>query len=451
MISIRRRLLAILLSLFLGAWMLLAGLTYWSARREAIELFDAQLEQSARVLLSLTLHELEEDEHESIPAAELSQKMVGHHDEKRLAFQIWKQDILLLYSPNSPGTAMAPSPGFSDQTLSGRPWRVFVLADETRGVRIEVAEDYKIRNELIFQILRQTLLPLLLSLPLLAIALWIAVGRGLSPLNNVAHQISARTPNQLEPLDVAWVPGEIRPLALSLNRLLDQLRAALESERRFTANAAHELRTPLAALKAQADVALRAANQAEQQEGLRQIVRGIDRATRLVGQMLTLARLDPDAAVAIRRRIDLRSLTARVMAELAPAALDKNIELSLCDGVAVDVSGDDSSLEILIRNLIDNAIRYTPEHGNVQVDVRLDENRARLTVADTGPGVPEPDRERVFDRFYRISGTLAPGCGLGLSIVKRIAALHGAKIDLNRPPWGDGLQVSVDFPAAPAV
>jgi two-component system sensor histidine kinase QseC len=437
-----------LLSLFLGAWLLLSGLTYLSARQEAVKLFDAQLAQSARVLLSLTLHELEEDEHSPITAPDISKKMVGHHDEERLAFQIWKQDVLLLYSPNSPRSTMAQSAGYSDRNLSGRPWRVFALFDQEGQVRIEVAEDYKIRNELIYRILRQTLLPLLLSLPLLAIALWIAVGRGLAPLKKVAREISARTPNQLEPLDVANVPEETKPLAVSLNQLLEELRTALESERRFTANAAHELRTPLAALKAQADVALRTTNQAEQSEGLRQVIRGVDRATRLVGQMLTLARLDPDAATAIHRRVDLRSVTARVLGELAPAALDKNIELSFFEGEAVEILSHDSNLEILVRNLIDNAIRYTPEDGKVQIDVRLDSDRARLTVADTGPGIPEGERDRVLDRFYRISGNRAPGCGLGLSIVKRIAVLHGASVELDCPPWGNGLQICIDFPAA---
>ena len=159
MISIRRRLLAILLSLFLGAWMMLVVLTYVNARHEANELFDAQLAQSARVLLSLTLHELEEEEHQAIPPPDLSQKMVGHHYEKRLAFQIWKQNALLLYSPNAPGTAMGASGGYSDQTLNGRPWRVFVLSDAAKQVRIEVAEDYKVRDELIHEILEQTLVP----------------------------------------------------------------------------------------------------------------------------------------------------------------------------------------------------------------------------------------------------------------------------------------------------
>ncbi|MHB1142977.1 MAG: ATP-binding protein [Sulfuricaulis sp.] len=449
MISLRRRLLLILLWSFAAAWLLLAAMSYFSAHHEIEELFDAQLAQSARVLLGLTLHELEEENEPDIAGIDIVGVPWGHKYEEKIAFQIWSGEKLLLRSPNAPVTPMTSASGYRDELIEAKSWRVFLLADPAHSVRIAVGESYEVRDELIFDILLNTLLPILLILPLLALIIWTGVGRGLGPLKKVAGEIAQRSPSQLQPLSVRDTPEEIRPLADSLNRLLGRLDEALESERRFTANAAHELRTPLAGLKTQAQVALRATSEPQRIQMLNKILEGVDRATHLVGQMLTLARLDPDAAAVQYGPVDLVQTTVAVVAERAPAALEKNIEIELTEDSRGTVNGDAAALAILIRNLADNAIRYTPSGGRVEVSVATRVEGVTLTVTDNGPGIPELERARVFERFYRAPGSGGQGCGLGLSIAQRIAELHGASIELAAPVTGSGLRVTVRFPAVP--
>ncbi len=405
MISLRRRLLLILLWSFAAAWLLLAAMSYFSARHEIEELFDAQLAQSARVLLGLTLHELEEENEPDIAGIDI----VGRpgpqiRGKDRLSGLEWGKTVAAFSQRARDADDLGvrlPRRADRGKILAGVPAR-----GPGARVRIAVGESYEIRDELIFDILFNTLLPILLTLPLLALIIWTGVGRGLGPLKKVAGEIAQRSPSQLQPLAVRDTPEEIRPLADSLNRLLGRLDEALESERRFTANAAHELRTPLAGLKTQAQVALRATSEPQRIQMLNKILEGVDRATHLVGQMLTLARLDPDAAAAQYEPVDLVQTAVAVVAERAPSALEKNIEIELTEDSRGAVNGDAAALAILIRNLVDNAIRYTPPGGRVEVSIATREDGITLTVTDNGPGIPELERARVFERFYR-----APGSG----------------------------------------
>lgn len=451
MISLRRRLLVILLSLFVLAWVVLAAFSYRNARHEIEELFDAELAQSARVLLALTQHELDEPD-ERDAGAELGEisadSVIGHKYEKKIAFQVWLGGRLLLRSPSAPAFSLAPGTGFSDRTIDGNPWRVFALLGDREEIRIEVGERDDVRNELVRDIVRDLLWPFLLTLPVLAVLIWTGVGRGLAPLKRTAAEIGRRSPHQLDPLPVGGAPAELRPVVDSLNALLARLDDALESERRFTASASHELRTPLAGLKAQAQVALRAGNQSERAQALAQLVRGVDRATRLVEQMLTLARLDPGEAATRYELVELAPLLGEVLADYGAAALDKGVELALADGTEGAVLADRYALEVMLRNLIDNAVRYTPGPGQVAVGAHTRGREVVLWVADSGPGIPAAERARVFDRFYRVAGTDAAGCGLGLSIVRRIALLHGAEIELGETSAAGGLRVEVHFPAS---
>ncbi|BAU48742.1 histidine kinase [Sulfurifustis variabilis] len=451
MISLRRRLLVILLALFATAWVVLAAFSYRNARHEIEELFDAELAQSARVLLALTQHELDEPGEMDV-GAELgaipADGVVGHRYEKKIAFQVWLGDRLLLRSPSAPETPLAQAPGFGDRTIGGNPWRVFALHGDREEVRVEVGEREDVRNELVRDIVRDLLWPFLLTLPVLALLIWTGVGRGLAPLKRTATEIGRRSPHQLDPLPLGGAPTELRPVVDSLNKLLARLDDALESERRFTANASHELRTPLAGLKAQAQVAARTASDAERTQALAQLVRGVDRATRLVEQMLTLARLDPGEAATRYELVKLAPLLGEVLAEYGATALDKGIELGLAEGAEGTVLADRAALEIMLRNLIDNAIRYTPGPGHVEVGAHGRGHEVVLWVADTGPGIPAAERARVFDRFYRVGGTDAAGCGLGLSIVRRIALLHGAQVELGETSAAGGLRVEVRFPGS---
>lgn len=453
MISLRRRLLLILLVLFVAAWVVLAAFSYRNARHEIEELFDAELAQSARVLLALTQHELDEPgemdagtEFGAIPA----DSVIGHRYEKKIAFQVWLGERLLLRSPSAPDTPLAQGLGFSDRTIGDNPWRVFALRGDRAEIRVEVGERDDVRNELVRDIVRDLLWPFLLTLPVLALLIWTGVGRGLAPLKRTAAEIGRRSPHQLDPLPLGGAPAELRPVVDSLNKLLARLDDALESERRFTANASHELRTPLAGLKAQAQLAARTTSGVERKQALAQLVRGVDRATRLVEQMLTLARLDPGEAATRYELVELAPLLGEVLAEYGASALDKRIELGLAEGAEGAVLADRAALEVMLRNLIDNAIRYTPGPGHVEVGAHRRGPEVVLWVADSGPGIPAAERARVFDRFYRVPGSDAAGCGLGLSIVRRIALLHGAEIEFGETSAAGGLRVQVHFPVSAA-
>jgi two-component system, OmpR family, sensor histidine kinase QseC len=306
---------------------------------------------------------------------------------------------------------------------------------------VRAPENDEERHELVNRIAWRLIAPALFGLPLLGAWIWLATRRALQPLNAVAAQIATRQPERLHALAPASAPEEIRPLVEAINDLFGRVELALESERRFTADAAHELRTPLAALVTQAQVALRARDAEERQHAIEQLVAGSRRAARLVDQLLTLARLDPDAARPTDA-VKLDRLAEEVCAAHGGQALLKNIVLEL-DAVPVTVTGNADMLLVLLRNLVDNALRYTPPGGRVTVAVAP----GRLSVTDSGPGIPVAERQRVFDRFHRLAGQDTEGSGLGLSIVARIAEMHGATITLDSGEDGAGLCVGVNFPS----
>lgn len=442
--SLRLRLI-LLLSVGLGiAWLVAAWFTHIESREEINRLFDAQLAQSAQVLLGTTRHDL----HERVEHGE-DEVTVSHEYEQKLAFQIWDETDLLVRSATAPAIALAADKeGFSETTLSGQAWRVFTRWDNRHEFMIQVAEPLAGRESLARHITLKMLLPTFFALPVLALLIWFGVGAGLQPLQQLKQEVKQRTANRLEPVAMVGVPEEVTPLVKALNDLFARLESAFEGERRFTADAAHELRTPLAALKIQAQVALRSTDTAERQIALENVLRGVDRATRLVEQLLTLARVDPETAAVGYQPVDLCGLAATVMRDLEPLAHAKQIALSLEESAAnipCHVLGDDAQLNLLLRNLLDNAIRYTPKGGCVSVSVR---NLAGVTleVRDTGPGIPEAERKQVLQRFYRISGTGQDGSGLGLSIVRRIAELHGARLVLSDNETGTGLLARVLWP-----
>lgn len=295
------------------------------------------------------------------------------------------------------------------------------------------------RHELINRIAWRLVAPALFGLPLLGACVWLATRRGLAPLDTVARQIAERKPDRLQAVTLATAPEEVRPLIDSINSLFKRVEQTIESERRFTADAAHELRTPLAALATQAQVVLRARDEGERNHALEQLIASSRRASRLVDQLLTLARLDPEISPPEAVRLDL--LAEETCAMHGVAAMEAGIALEL-DAVAVTVSGHADMLRILLRNLVDNAIRYTPPGGRVTVAVAP----GLLSVTDTGPGVPPAERERVFDRFHRLAGQEIEGSGLGLSIVARIAERHGAIVRLSDGEGGKGLRIEIAFP-----
>lgn len=442
--SLRIR-LVLLLSVGLSiAWAISAWFSYKEARHEIDQLFDAQLAQSAQVLLGTTRHEL----YERAERGE-DETPVSHEYEQKLAFQIWDSNTLLLKSAAAPTEPLAGvKAGYSETLLHGQPWRVLARWDTRHEFMIQVAEPLGGRESLAKHITLKMLQPTFIAFPVLALLVWFGVGAGLRPLQQLKQEVRQRAANRLEPVVMEGVPEEVAPLAQALNDLFARLQFAFEGERRFTADAAHELRTPLAALRIQTQVAMRSTDEAERQHALENVLRGTDRATRLVEQLLTLARVDPEAATAGHKPLELRALAASVMADLEPLAHAKQIELVLEEKLAhaADlVQGDEAQLGLLLRNLIDNAIRYTPMGGRVMVTINNSDG-VSLEVRDTGPGIPEEQREQVQQRFYRVPGSGEDGSGLGLSIVRRIAELHGARLELHDNDLNSGLLVKVIWP-----
>jgi signal transduction histidine kinase len=300
------------------------------------------------------------------------------------------------------------------------------------------------REEIVEALGKSLVWPLAAALPALALAIWLGVGSGLRPLRELRAQLAGRSATDLAPLDTVQAPAEIEPLVAELNRLFGRIGEALARERRLTADAAHELRTPLAVLSTQAQVARRATDDASRNEALDALVAGAERAARLIDQMLTLARLEAGQTGAAAGRFDLRETTRAAMAELAGAALAKGIELELAEGAAVEAEGHATLVAVLARNLVDNAVRYTQRGGRVEVVVRPG---PLLEVRDNGPGVPAQEVARLGERFHRPAGQAETGSGLGLSIVLRIAELHGARVRFSPGLDGRGLAVSVSFPS----
>lgn len=436
--SLKQRLLGLALTTVVVVWIGAATFTYFDAREEFGEIQDAHLAQSAELLVVQASHELDEVETEHTPLL--------HKYSRRIVFQVWEEGrVLRLRSANAPQQPLADrEQGFSDKVIDGHRWRVFTTWDDSGKNLIHVAELTKDLDELTRAIAVNLLKPLLFSLPLLAFLLWLVVARSLRPLVKLTGEVEQREPDNLAPLNAGTAPREVLPLIERLNKLFARIDASMQKERRFTADAAHELRTPVAAIKAQAQVARAASNDAERIHALDKAILGCDRASHLIDQLLTLARIDTldDQAT---EPCHLRAIAAEVIASIAPTALAQDVRLELTEGDEAVVRGSPVLLRILLRNLIDNAVRHTHPGTSVRIDVANEQGQSRLSVSDNGPGIPEPELARVSERFYRPMGTIASGSGLGLSIVKRIAEIHTASLQLAPQKGGNGLSVTVVF------
>jgi two-component system OmpR family sensor kinase len=435
--SIRRALLVSLLAGLAAIGLLASAATYVAARHEIGELLDLQLKQlanSTRIDELLRGHQPGFD-----PRAAPSTEGVTE-----LVTQIWDRDGVLVYW-SSPGTGLPVpvTPGYATVHVDNRDWRVYTLVQGTHALQVAQAEDE--REAIATKTAVRTLLPFVVLIPVFGLMIWFAVGRGLRPLFAMSQAVAKRQPDALAPLAERNLPQELQPLAGSLNALLARLDSALGAQRRFTADAAHELRTPLAALKLQLDVARRASDQPARTAAYDDLDAGVERAAHLVDQLLTLARIEPEALATRAVDCDLAEIAKEAIVARGALAAKRHIDLGLARETPGHVRGDPASLAILLSNLLDNALRYTPEGGKIDVALDNDGGHAVLTVIDNGPGIPPEERARVFDRFFR-GDDREPGSGLGLSIVKRIADAHHAAIELGAPEHGSGLIVMVRFP-----
>jgi len=430
-----------------------AWIGFEGSQDEADELFDARLATSARVLATLVATQprpagsapivvsfpgpLEEQAHDEASP-------LGHHYETKIAFQVLDpQGRLLMRSASAPATAYAPlAAGFSTQ----RDWRVFSLRSGEYWV--QAAERDDVRGELSEKLALAAVAPLIVGIPLLLLLLTLLMEYGLAPLADLAKRIARREPDSLAPVALARSTAEIEPVLKELNGLLERVQAALARERRFTADAAHELRTPLAALKIHAQNAARATSAAERGASLERMLAGLERAIRLVEQMLSLSRAAARAPSS--EPVSLQQSLEDALEDVLPALRERGIKVSVSsDGDAV-VRGERDKLACLARNLLDNAARYAPPGSTVRVEISQRDGVARLSVGDQGPGIAPELRERVFESYYRIPGAAGEGSGLGLAIVREIAAQHGAGIEVAQGDGGRGARFTVTFPKAAA-
>ncbi|MCU0813291.1 MAG: ATP-binding protein [Burkholderiaceae bacterium] len=446
--SLQGRLLGLMLAVVATVWVAAAATTWVDVRDELDELLDAHLAQAAALLVVQQAGEIEHDDDRLLDAPTL------HKYAPKVAFQVFHEGQLVLRSANAPLQPLLREgrrarDGFATVHLDGVAWRVFSAHGGERDVRVFVGEQLHSRDEIAWTVLRDTLWPMALALPLLGLAAWWAIRQGLRPLRQLGQALAARTPTDLQPLRLDGAPNEIAPIVDALDGLFGRIGSLLETERRFTADAAHELRTPIAAIRAQAQVALAEADDARRRHALQATLEGCDRATRLVEQLLTLARLEADAMPSTQV-VDLAAVARDVVAAAAPRSLARRQDLELDAPAPCRVRADATLLAVLVRNLVDNAVRYSPDGARIRVGVRRAGTRAELAVEDGGPGLAPEQLARLGERFFRVTGSSASGSGLGWSIVRRIAAAHGMSVDVARSAELGGLAVRVGTAAADA-
>jgi two-component system, OmpR family, sensor kinase len=433
--SLRARLLWSLLAAIVLTAMVQALIAYRTARAEADDIFDYHMQQMAMALRS------------GLPPG--AQTPMDHDliDDDKVDFvvQVWTAEGLRVYqSAARSSLPRRPVMGFSDLQARGTTYRVFSL--QTRAQTIQVAQDMAARRAMAGTLALRTMAPIAVMAPALMLLVWCVVSLSLAPVARVRRQVATRQADDLSAVSDTDLPDEIRPLVQELNLLLERVRQALEAQKHFVADAAHELRSPLAALKLQAEGLRRAGDEATRERAVSRLSAGIERSTRLVEQLLVLARHQSASDLASAARpVPLLQVARWAVADASSSAQARHIDLGLAESEALTVHGHDEALRILLRNLIENAVKYTPEGGTVDVELRRRGDRAELVVEDSGPGIAPEDRARVLDRFFRVAGTETTGSGLGLAIVRSIADLHGATVELERSDRLGGLRVRVSL------
>ncbi|MCB1562927.1 MAG: sensor histidine kinase N-terminal domain-containing protein [Alphaproteobacteria bacterium] len=444
--SLRSRLITWISLPILIATLLTVLISYIFARHEIEEVYDAQLVHSAKVLLQLTHHEILEDEKFNLG---LEDPDLQHRYERKLGFRIWVDNDPISQSTNTADFKdFEAPPGFSNQTIGKHRWRFFVFLDPADGIKIEVSERYDIRYELIIQLMSALILPALFFIPTIVIVVWIGVRKVLHPVVRMSVDVDQRSSDDLSPIAHDRLPQEIAPFVQALNRLFKRLEESFRREREFTDHAAHELRTPLAAMKTQTQVLIKKAGAMEQTGGISECAEGllnletsINRATHLVEQLLLLARLQNEDLP--KNKMDLSACVLGAIEDIRRRAAHKNIHLKTKIMPGLYIHGHDISVGILLNNLLGNAVKYTPEGGSVDITLEAD---GTLCIADTGPGLNDQDKVRVFKRFVRADKSGQTGSGLGLSIAQWVAHAHDVQIELSdHAPTGLSVKIKWDI------
>jgi two-component system sensor histidine kinase QseC len=452
--SLQARLLGLLLLMVTLVWLGAAILTWRDASDELDELLDGHLAQSAALLIvqQTTRATDASDDHGDDSSREREDAPTLHKYSPKVAFQVFHEGQLSMRSANTPNAPMSTKiRGFSTVRLpDNSQWRVYGAQGNEGDVQVFVGELVQSRESILWAVLKAVLMPLMYALPALAVVGWLAVRNGLAPLRHLSQALSQRQPRALDPVVLKDVPAEIDPVVKSLNALFERIQTMMASERRFTADAAHELRTPIAAIRTQAQVALGAGDDAAQRKhALLFTLAGCDRASHLVEQLLTLSRLESSSSAPPSGLVDLAGVARRVAGELAMTALERAQELELDAPEHAYIGADDMLTSILVRNLLDNALRYSPDTARVSVSVKSEANQVVLQVEDSGAGLSDADMARLGERFYRVLGTGQTGSGLGWSIVRRIANVYQASIEVTQSPTLGGLCVTVRWVQVP--
>ena len=441
--SLRRRLLAAIVAASTVLWLASLGIVTVIAWQETNEVFDDALEESGYMIMAATT---DWNERGLLPQGGAS----GAHGRKvDMQYQIVVDGRVIQRTGDAPTQPYVSNfdddHGFAEALAGGERWRVFVVRDEARNFEVQVGQQLEKRFDILEELADSLWLPVLGFLLLLALVCWILTGRVLKPLRQTATSIAAKTPSDLTLVDTAGQAREVLPIVQSLNGVLGRLDAALQAERRFTADAAHELRTPLAGLHMHVQLLQR--QHPELASSFQKLRQDITRSTALVDSLLTLARLDPLAREQlVRQPVPLAPLFERVAGMHAQEAAARGIALALRCEIA-EVQADPQMLEIVLRNLVDNALRYCPDGSRIEIEAVPHAGGARIAVRDNGPGVDAASRQRLTERFFRVLGQGQQGSGLGLSIVKRIADLHGTGLAFGPGIDGGGLGVSLDLPS----
>ena len=441
MTSIRSFLVVVLISTITLVSFLTALHGYRESMKEAGLLFEDQLLQKAMILSAVPVS----NGMKIIDVDPNMKNMISNN-----AFQIFnKNKKLVMRSKNAPDSAMAEFiPGFSETNFIGYRWHVLVHNDDSQSSWIIVAERNDMRHQLADSIIMESVFPIVLSIPLIGILVWLIVSFSLKPIHELASQLRSKQATDLTPLQIDGVPQELTTLASSANDLLLRLERSFAREKRFNSDVAHELRTPIAALKIHLQNLL--TDLKEPPESAGKLEEGVQRINHLVEQIILLNRMTPDHYMANFENIDLLGITRNVIEDILVEINEKKLSFEF-DGNHCETFGDAFALETMIKNILRNAIKYTPENGKIVIRIREKEGQSMVQVMDNGPGIPPDEYERIFERFYRLGGdrhnSTTTGCGLGLSIVQYIAELHEANLTLDQSEFETGLLFTVTFPA----
>jgi two-component system, OmpR family, sensor kinase len=430
--SLRARLLLVLLSATAVMAVIATAATYYWARHEVDQLLDYQLRQQALALRD--------------KAAMLGAVVVPDPDpDQDIVIQAWDWRGRLIYrSHREVDLPRSDELGYANLRVAAEDWRVYAV---TLGPQlIQIAQPMQLRRSLAAQAALKILYPLLAALPALALLIWWLVGRVLTPLGQLARTIAERRPHTLTPIAAHGLPNEARLMVDALNALIERLQEVLLRQREFMADAAHELRTPLTALQLQAQVIERVGSDSARMEAIAELKAGVARAAHLVERLLTFGRLDPAGDGDHLTEVDLAVIAREVVARFEVMARERGQRLQAAIVPSAKLHGHEAGLHSLLSNLLDNALRYTPTGGAIALDVTEDATGVGLRVTDTGPGIPDAERDRIFDRFYRIAGTARQGSGLGLAIVKRVVELHRGSVSVGAGPGGVGAEFRVHLP-----